>query len=192
MMRLTRFAAVAAVLALAAGPAAAQDTIDNPEFASWSKFKKGTAVTLKSNNEVMKNKREIITTTTLIEIAADKLVLETSSVSTENGMEFKEPAKKRDVPKTTMLPAGVKKEDFAIGKPPGTTEEGTETMKLAGTEVKTRWYKFSKKMDGVTAEGKVWVSDDVPGMQAKGDLSASAGELLIGRYRIELFEIKKP
>ena len=43
-MRLTRPAATLAVLALIGGPAAAQDTVPNPEFASWSKYKPGTRV----------------------------------------------------------------------------------------------------------------------------------------------------
>src|SRR5262249_21811625 len=47
-----RFASVlsAAVLALAAGPAAAQETIDNLEFTAWSKYKKGASITLKTTS----------------------------------------------------------------------------------------------------------------------------------------------
>ena len=45
-MRVHRTAAATALLLLA-GVAAAQETINNPEFADWARFKKGSAVTLK-------------------------------------------------------------------------------------------------------------------------------------------------
>ena len=48
---------------------------------------------------------------------------------------------KRDLPKTIPLPPGRKKEDYTGGKPPGTFEEGTETVTIAGTRYKARWYK---------------------------------------------------
>ena len=190
MMRLTRFAAVAAVLALAAGPAAAQDTIDNPEFASWSKFKKGTSVTLKSTSEVMGMTTEVLLTTTLVETGADKLVVETATVAKVNGMEFKTPGMKRDVTKTLTLPKGVKKEEVAAGKPPGSLEEGTETLKVAGTEVKTKWYKFTAEVDKTKTEGKTWMSDDVPGRLVKSETNTTGAFAV--KSRMELIEIKKP
>ena len=133
----TRYQALALVLVVPA-VAAAQEKIDNPEFASWSKFKKGTGVTLKSTTEFNKTSNETLITFTLVEVGADKLVIETTSVAKFNGMEIKVPPMKRDVTKTIELPKGAKKEDFAAGKPAGTTEEGTETLKVGGVEVKTK------------------------------------------------------
>jgi hypothetical protein len=188
MMRLTRFAAVAAVLALA-GPAAAQDKFDNPEFASWAKFKKGTSVTLKSTSELMGMTTEVLLTTTLVEIGADKLVVETATVAKVNGMEFKTPATKRDVMKTFTLPKGVKKEEAAAGKPPGTTEEGTETLKVAGVEVKTKWYKYAAEVDKVKSEGKTWMSDDMPGLLVKSEMTITGA--FASKTKMEVIEFKK-
>ncbi|HJZ93668.1 MAG TPA: hypothetical protein VKE40_22525, partial [Gemmataceae bacterium] len=96
-----RFASVlsAAVLALAAGPAAAQETIDNLEFTAWSKYKKGASITLKTTSTFNGMTSEAIMTTTLVEVGADKVVVEYAVVSKANGEEVKAPAEKRDVPK---------------------------------------------------------------------------------------------
>ena len=67
----------------------AQEKIDNPEFASWSKFKKGTSVTLKTSTDAGGMKTESTVTTTLVESGADNHVVETTVVSKFNGMEFK-------------------------------------------------------------------------------------------------------
>jgi len=188
-MRLTRLAAVAALLALA--PAAvAQEKIDNPEFGTWSKYKKGASVTMKSTTEFAKTSSETVMTFTLVEVGADKLVIETTSVAKINGMEIKVPPMKRDVTKTIELPKGAKKEDFSSGKPAGTTEEGTETVKVGGTEVKTKWYKYKVEMDGTKTEAKMWISDDVPGGMVRSEM------ILTGKFastiRTEVTEFKKP
>jgi hypothetical protein len=188
-MRFTRLFAALVVLALA-GHAAAQDTIDNPEFANWSKFKKGTSVTLKSTSEVMGMATEVLLTTTLVEAGADKLVIETATVTKVNGMEFKMPGMKRDVTKTLTLPKGLKKEEVAAGKPPGTLEEGAETLKVAGTEVKTKWYKYTAEVDKTKTEGKTWMSDDVPGRVVKSETNTTGAFAF--KSRMELVEIKKP
>jgi hypothetical protein len=188
-MFLSRFAAVFAVFAFVV-PAIAQDKIPNSEFTSWSKFKKGTSVTLKATSEVMGMASEVLVTNTLVETGDDKLVIETSSVTKFNGMEFKSPALKRDVTKTIELPKGVKKEDAVAGKPPGTVEEGTETLKIAGMEVKTKWYKYSAEVEKVKTEGKTWMSDDVPGMLVKSEMSTSGA--LATKTKMELVEFKKP
>ena len=50
-MRACRTLAAVGLVGLLTATAAAQDTVPNPEFASWSKFPKGTAVTMKSSSE---------------------------------------------------------------------------------------------------------------------------------------------
>ena len=67
-MRLARFASVI-VLALAASVVSAQDTVDNPEFTAWSKFKKGTSTTLKSTATAAGMTTESTITTTLVLLA---------------------------------------------------------------------------------------------------------------------------
>lgn len=187
-MRLARLASVVCVV-LAAGSARAEE-IDNPEFASWSKFKKGTVVTLKTSSTAANVTSEISVTSTLVEVGADKVVVETTSVSTFNGMEFKSPAVKREITKTLKLPAGVKKDDFKGGKPPGTTKEGTETVKIGGTEYKTKWFEYTNEVAGNKTEAKMWTSDDVPGTMVK--MESKTTGTVTATVKMELVEIKKP
>ena len=184
--------ALLALLALAVGTASAED-VENPEFASWSKFKKGTTVTLKMMTTAANVTSEVLMTTTLVETGADKVVVETSTVTKFNGMEFKAPAAKRDVAKTIKLPDGVKKpdpKDPKVEKPTGTFEEGTETLKIGGTEIKTKWFKAKAEVAGNKTESKTWMSDDVPGSLVK--MEATTTGAAPSTIRMELIEFKKP
>jgi hypothetical protein len=182
--------ATAVLLALATGRASAQETVDNPEFASWSKFKPGTSITVKSTTVAAGMTSEATMTITLVEVGTDKVVLETSGVTKAMGMEFKLPASKRESPKTITLPKDVKKPPAPGAKPEGTYEDGTETVKAAGTEFKTKWYKTKTEADGVTTEGKIWISDDVPTTVVKMESKSSGAAT--AETKFELLEFKKP
>lgn len=156
-----------AALVVAAGSCRAEP-VENPEFKNWSQFKAGATATLKTESEFNGMKSEIVITNKLVEVGADKLVLETTTVSKFNGMEFKQPPTKRDVTKTIDLPkAAGDKPTAKPEKPEGTTEEGTETLKIDGKDVKTKWVKFKNKTPDGDVEGQTWTSDDVPGMVVK-------------------------
>jgi hypothetical protein len=182
--------ASAVLVALAAGPAPAQETVDNPEFATWSKFKPGTSITIKSTTTANGMATELAMTVTLVEVGTDKVVLETSGVTKAMGMEFKLPASKRDSPKTITLPKDVPKPPAPGAKPEGTYEEGTETVKAAGTEFKTKWYKTKAEAGGVKTESKMWISDDVPGTVVKMESKSSGAAT--AETKFELTEFKKP
>ena len=51
----------------------AQDKVDNPEFANWAKFKKGTSVTMKSVSSFNNMSSEVTITSTLVEVARTSL-----------------------------------------------------------------------------------------------------------------------
>jgi hypothetical protein len=188
MRRLSVLSAV--LLALAAGPAAAQEMIENGEFTSWNKFKKGTSITTKVSSTAGGMASEATMTVTLVDVGADKLVLETTGVTKAMGMEFKQPAVKRDVPRTVALPKGAPKPPAPGSKPEGTYEEGTETLKVAGTEVKTKWYKVKAEMGGIKSDAKMWVSEDMPGMMVK--VEATTTGTVASETKMEVVEVKKP
>src|SRR5439155_12998084 len=179
-----------ALVVFVSGISLAQEKVDNPEFANWSKFKKGTSVTLKATSDVAGMKSESTITTTLVDVTADKVVVEMSTATTANGMEFKTPALKRDILKAIPLPPGAKKEDFAPGKVPGSVEEGTETIKVAGKEYKTKWYKTKNSAGGNDIEGKMWMTEEVPGMIVKVESSTKGA--VASKSTMELVEVKKP
>jgi hypothetical protein len=189
-MRVHRTVALTALLLVSVGTVAAQERVPNPEFADWSRFKKGTAVTLKSVAVVDGTRTETVDTTTLIEIAADRLILETVSVRKVNGVESRPPAEKQVVLKAIPVPSGMKREDFVAGRPPNTYEEGTETVKVPAGEFKAKWYKTKVEMGKTTAAAKLWYAGDVPGRFVKGESSASG--MAEATTRTELTEVKKP
>jgi hypothetical protein len=188
-MRLSRFAALA-VLAVLPAAVLAQDKVDNPEFANWSKFKKGTSVTLKSSSNVGGTTSDVTITTTLVDVAPDKLVLEMTSLVKAAGMEIQGKPMKRDVLKSVPLPKGAKKEEFSGGKPPGTYEEGAETLKVGGTEVKAKWFKYKADIGGTKTDAKLWTSDEVPGMIVKSEMTTTG--MFASTTKMEVTEIKKP
>jgi hypothetical protein len=186
-MRHAYLAAVVSV-AFAACPAFAE-TIDNPEFAMWQKHKKGTSITLKTTSTAEGVTSETTMTTTLLEVGADKVVVETSVISKFNGMEFKTPPTKREVNKKLDLPEGAKKEDFqSADKPNGTYEEGTETVKVGAGEYKAKWYKYKIEIAGQKTEAKMWTSDEVPGTMLKMETTTTGG----GSSKTELINFTKP
>jgi hypothetical protein len=193
-MRRTCLGALA-LLVLGVGAAGAQETIDNPEYTAWKKFKKGTAVTLKTTSSAMGFTSEMLMTMAVVDVGDDKIVVETSGVTKTMGMEFKIPAAKRDLPKTIQIPKGVKKPDPKVDpkdvkKPEGTYEEGTETIKVAATEVKTKWYKYRAEMDGLKTNSQIWISEDVPGGIVK--MQATTSGTVASETKMELIEFKKP
>ena len=182
------FRALAVVIALAAAPvlSVAAEKMDNPEFKAWSQQKAGTIVTYKATNDFGGMKSETTITNKLIEVGAEKAVVETSTVTTVAGMEIKGPATKRDVLKSVDVPAGKKPDN--IGKPEGTFEEGTEDVKVGGTTYKTKWYKF-KTEKPVKAQGQIWTSDEVPGQLVK--MVTKLEGQVTGSTTMELVEVKK-
>jgi hypothetical protein len=106
------------------------------------------------------------------------------------GMDIDIPPMKQEHLKSIELPKGAKKEDIAAGKPQGTTKEGTETLKVGGQEVKTKWYEYEVKMKGTEIKAKMWMSDDVPGSLVKMESKVIAPTA--GETKMELIEFKKP
>jgi uncharacterized protein YodC (DUF2158 family) len=153
---------------------------DNPGYASWAKFKPDTKVVMKSSFEFNGMKFESKTSTKLVEVKDDKLVVEDEVTSVVDGKESKLPASKRDVPKQLdAAPPGL---DPKTGKPTGTTDEGKEKLKIGGTEYECKWYKFKTKQKGFGGEeeeieGQVWMSDDLPGKVAKSNVKLKAGAM---------------
>lgn len=179
-----------AVFVLGSGAVLAQEKVENPVYATWAKFKPGTSVTLKSSTSGAMFASESVISTKLLEVTADKVVVEMTVTSKTNGMEFKAPPMKQEFTKTVELPKGAKKETFTIGKPEGTTKEGTETLKVGGAEVKTKWYEYEVKANGSDVKAKMWMSDDVPGSLVKMESKVAAPVAV--ETKMDLVEFNKP
>jgi hypothetical protein len=175
-----------AVLVLAASAARAAD-IGNPEYAQWAKYKKGTSITLKTTTTAAGMTTETLMVTELLDVTDTKVVIETTTVLKVAGMEIKTPFK-RDVPKKVTVPDV--KVDPKSKPPAAKTDTGTETLKLAGLELKTKWTVTKIEAAGTTTEMKIWMSDDVPGTMVKSESTTKSA--FASSTKIELIEFKKP
>ena len=171
-------------------PLQAQELVDNPEFVSWSKFKKGTSLIVKSVTSTEKEASEVIITSTLLDAGTEKVVIQTTSVVKRKDKDFKSDPEKREILRLIPLPKGLSKEEFAAGKPPGTTEEGTETLKIGGLELKAKWYKYNADVAKTKISAKKWFSPEIPGTIVKSEMTTTGD--FASTIKLELVELKKP
>jgi hypothetical protein len=187
-MRHPLMALAALVIAAVAAAEDKPKKVESQVFTTWAKQKVGTSVVLKETVETKGKTQETIITTKLLEVADEKVVVESEWVIKADGKELQLPASSRDIQKFGEEKAS--RGDPKTGKPDGTTEEGKEKLKISGTEYECRWYKFSSKSpDGYDElEGQMWLNDDVPGRIVKVVLKAKAGTL---RREVTDITIKK-
>jgi hypothetical protein len=180
-----RILTVLAVLAFA--PLSRAEEIDNPSFKSWAKHKVGTTVTMKTVSDVAGQKTEAVMTSKLVELTADKAVVEMTVTTKVAGMEFTTPATKMENPKKIKVEG---KKPEAAGKPEGVVKEGEETVKVGGKEYKAKFYETKTKTPSGDVEGKIWMSDEVPGGMLKMESKLSGA--VAGTTTMEVTEIKTP
>ncbi len=190
-MRITRSLFAAAIILFSGAVAAADETIDNPEFASWSKFKAGTSVTFKTVSEFAGMSSETVSKVTLLEFGSDKLVIETASTTNIAGMKVDVPPMKREITKTITLPdaAAKAKAEAEKQKSEAKTEEGTETLKIGGVDCKCKWHRVKLSIMGNESDSKIWTCDDVPGGTVKMESTVSG--MMTVKTKFEVTEFKK-
>ena len=185
-----RLAALAAALALT--PILAADdkpeTIENSTYVGWAKEKKGTSVVVKTTTESKVNKSSALMTSTLLELDADRAIVETRITTDVMGMKFDSPPTKLEIKKMIELPKGKKKGE--LGKPEGLTSEGEETLKIGKTDYKTKWYKYKQTIGEIVVDGQMWISEDVPGQLVKSVTKVEG--MFPSTTTMELVEVKKP
>ena|SRR5271170_4122867 len=115
-----------AFLLIAGLPVRAEEKVENPSYSSWNKFKPKTAAKYLTTTKVVVMGNEMVTLTdltmTLVEVTADKVVVEYESVTKLMGMEIKAPVSRQEFPRLIALKPGQKKEN--VGKPDNVFEEG--------------------------------------------------------------------
>ena len=149
---------------LLAGFAAADEpaTIDNPEFAHWSKFKVGTWVKLESEQTGGGQTMKTTMTHKVVELTKEKAVIETTMSFGMPGMEPQ--TTKRDVPAKMPKPPEVPKTDESL-KPE--VKEGEETIEVVGKKIKCKTTEMTMDIGQTKSWTKSWTSEDVPGFLVK-------------------------
>jgi len=171
-----------------AGVSVADDASVNPGYAKWSKFKPGTSITIKSVTELMGNSGEVVLRIKLVEVTADKLVLETTISSTVLGQKTDDPPTRQDVPKKRPAKTNEDDDDEAFEKAKG--EEGTETLKISGIEYKCKWKRVKSSADKAESILKIWSCDEIPGGAAKFESTIIGGKYPF-KSNYEVIEVKK-
>jgi hypothetical protein len=190
-MRATRSLTMMAVVLFSGAFARADETIDNPEFASWSKFKTGTSITIKIASEFGGMVSESVQMVKLIEATADKLVLETAITMTVAGTKIEVPPMKRDVPKKVTITDEVKKAraDAEKAQAEAKSEDGTETLTVSGDKFKCKWHRTKITIMGNETDTKIWTSEEVPGGTVK--MESTTGGAMSVKTKFEVTDFKK-
>jgi hypothetical protein len=162
------------------------ETMENPQYTSWARFPVGTKAVQKSVTTTEPNKTVTTTSYSLVEKKDDVLVVEMQvhTVWWDGHVEDNPPEKLRVV-KTIGVPPGYKPGQ----KPKGVTEEGEETLTMAGREFKTKWYKGRDNVEGGAVESQNWSSDEAPGGLVKSVVRIPKQKQTTV---IELVEVKVP
>jgi len=134
----------------------AQD-VDNPQFKYWSGCKAGSWVKMTMSMEAGGQKIEGEMTYKLLELKDDVAVVEVTGKSKVGGQEVPVPAQKQEI-KAKEPAYRVKIE-----------KEGDEEIMVAGKKLKCHWFEFIPK--GSEKKSKAWMSMDIPGGMAKGEMA---------------------
>jgi hypothetical protein len=180
---ITQLLAVAIVVSLAAPTPGAGETVESPIYKSWARAKLGTVVTVKSVTVMKGVTLESTMRYRLVALSAEKATVE--MVHTSRGVE--NPPQKLEFRRDFPLFPGMKKED--VGKPLGATENGLETLTMAGKEYKTQWYVTKGRTEAGESIGRTWTAEDVPGMLLRSVIKVPAADKTT---TLEVVEIQVP
>jgi len=150
MRRVVNGLAVACLVLLATGVARGED---NLEYTAWAKCKPGTSIIMVSVFTMGPTKKRTETKTTLIEVAAEKCVVEMVQHIESGHQVLDMPPMRTDVPRAGQS-------SVIMGDDPKTSEE--EVNVPAGT-FKTKAYETSMELGDGKMTRKVWTSDEAPG-----------------------------
>jgi hypothetical protein len=153
--------------------------IDNPQYAEWARYKVGAFVELTVESDSSGSKSTAKMTTKMVELTAEKLVLEVTTVSKMGEMEYAMPAQKMEVPKILEIPDVKTPEPKPEDKPKVT--EGSETIDVAGKKVACKTFESTTEMMGMKSWSKTWLTKDIPGGMAKQEskTEGKAGDMVI-------------
>lgn len=176
---------------------------DNPAYQAWAGYKPGTFVTHDNVTEYTMegaptaNKMTMTRTTKLVELTADKAVVETSS-------SVQTPMGKQQSPMHKMeIPAKISKEkaDLPMGIPAEASVEikdmkkGTDTIEVKGEKLETTTQEFTAVVkqgeQEITSHAKVWSTNKVPGGLVKMETNVDKPIKVSNTMNVTDYKIEK-
>ena len=150
------------------------ESVENPEYANWSRFPVGTAVTRRS--VARRGEAETVTVETTRLAAADAagvtLVREGRTTRSDGSLDRANPPDTRAVPKSFALPGGMSAEDFV--KPNVRARlDRAEDIEVAGKTYKTSVYRWDDGTEAGPMAVAVWWCPDLPGRVAKQTMTVA-------------------
>ena len=162
-------AALAGLMAFAPSNTARaqEELVENPAYASWAAHKPGTKVVMDMATAMGPMNMTMELTQTLLELDADKAVVEAAVQANVPGV----PAGQGHKQKHTLQAKVAKSEAEKSKLPPGTTGEmkevAGESIEVAGKKYECKVYEFKGKNEQGEQAGKVWNTTEIPGGLAK-------------------------
>jgi len=132
--------------------------VDNLQYKYWSGCKPGSWVKMTMVMEQGGQKYESEMTYKLLELKDGLAVVEVTGKSKIGAQEIAIPAQKQEI--KAKEPADKTKIE----------KEGDEEIEVAGKKLKCHWYQFVSKEGDQESKGKAWMSMDIPGGMAKGEM----------------------
>ena len=166
---------------------ASQELVNNPAFAHWAGFKRGTTI-LQKQTVLLSDGRKIEhdITVRLAEKTRDKVVIETTMAPTMDSM----------VSSTrtfTTFPAKVRLERAQTPRSSlDAFTEGEELMAVAGRNVNAHWVEAVSRAGDETSTRKVWSAREIPGGVVKETIVRKKGDQVLSDSILQIVSIKTP
>ena len=161
------------------------ELVNNPAYAHWARFKRGTTVVQKQTVTLSDGRKiEHDITVRLAEKSKDKVVIETTQTPTMDGM----------VSSTrtfTTFPAKVRME--RVHTPRATLDsfaEGEEEIAVRGKKFTAHWVEAVTKAGDEVTTRKVWSAWEVPGGVVKETIVRKKGDQVLSDSVLETVHIK--
>jgi len=179
-MRLKHLSCLAVLCACTFSAAAFAEQVDNPAYTGWAKYKPGTSVTIRQTMDMPgMGVMQQTDTVTLVEVAADKVVVETKGNMVMAGQATDIPATKSSIPakvdKADELTSSL---DAHGGSKPVVKDvkAGKDTVTIGDKKLDTVTQEFTveskpEEKEKATGTMKTWSSAEVPGGLVKAEMT---------------------
>jgi hypothetical protein len=165
------------------------DMVNDPPFASWSRFPVGTSVTQQETVKLDDGSTVAVSITSkLLEKTKDKVVVETSMGDAGAGAGA---ALVGGSTTTTTYPAMVK---MSAAQTPDvamkSVTQGTEAIEWKGKTYTTEWVEAVSQNGDETTTEKMWTVDDVPGGMLKETIVKKKGDKVVSDSQLNVVDFK--
>ena len=177
-------------LAMGVATAAWAAEADNPVYQQWAKFKVGTSAQMRQTMAIAGTRSESEVTHTLVELTADKAVVETGTIMVIAGKKIESPKVK--VEHRAKLDATVPGANEAAPVPAATRDVAKpvrEELTIDGQKFTCDKYESTVDQGGTKVHATLWNCGDVPGGLVKSVTvmeCAAAGETVLELISIHL------